>query len=106
MDLFHKWNSLTEDDIIKEIGIRLKNIRIQRNLSQEELGRMIGKSKSDISAIENGKPITMKSFIRLLRYVDRLEQLDKILLVSTISPYYVEEKKKERVVRKRKKRNI
>lgn len=38
-----------------ELGAKLREARLQRNLSQEELGAPLGMSRSTISGIETGK---------------------------------------------------
>ena len=36
-----------------EIGEKLRNLRVQKNLTQEELGELVGVQKAQISKIEN-----------------------------------------------------
>jgi transcriptional regulator with XRE-family HTH domain len=102
---FHPWYSLTEDQIIEEVGKRLKEIRLNQNLSQKEVGDLIGKGPEEISRTENGKPITMVSFLRILRALNKLELLDKALEVPKVSPMDLlkkQEKEKKRASKKRK----
>lgn len=102
---FHPWYALTEQQIIKELGIRLKSIRLNLNMSQKEVGEMIGKGPDEISKIENGKAITMVSFLRVLRALNKLENLDKAIEAPTISPLQMlkmEEKKRKRASKPRK----
>lgn len=40
--------------VMTELGIRLKTLRLQYNLTQEDLAQKLGVSKSVISAYENG----------------------------------------------------
>lgn len=54
---FYKWfiYLLSMDEIIKEIGERIKTLRIQNNLTQQELAdRLHYKSRSTINKIELG----------------------------------------------------
>ena len=39
----------------EEIGLRIKNLRKEKNLSQEELGEKIGISKQAVSYLESGR---------------------------------------------------
>ena len=41
-----------------EIGLKIKNLRQLKNLTQEELGERMGIRKSQVSRIENGKNMT------------------------------------------------
>ncbi|MBN1187728.1 MAG: helix-turn-helix transcriptional regulator [Bacteroidales bacterium] len=102
---FHPWYSLTEDQILSEIGKRLKEIRLNLDMSQKKLGELIGKAPDEISRIESGKPITLKSFLRILRALDKLENLDTAIQTPGISPIEMmkmEEKKRKRASKKSK----
>ena len=49
-------NKLTDKEKqLKDFGLRLKNIRIEKDLTQEELAQKIGTSKSVISGYETGR---------------------------------------------------
>ncbi|PWJ53399.1 DNA-binding XRE family transcriptional regulator [Dyadobacter jejuensis] len=55
-------------EIIKE----LKILRLEANLSQEQLGELIGYSSKVVSAIEAGKrPIGLKTLILWCKALDR-----------------------------------
>lgn len=49
------------------IGEAIKRTRQQKNLTQEELGKMVGVQKAQISRIENGKNLTFSTVIKLLK---------------------------------------
>jgi transcriptional regulator with XRE-family HTH domain len=102
---FHPWYALTEEQIINEIGSRLKAIRLNLNMSQKEIGDLIGKGADEISRIEGGKAITMVSFLRILRALNKLESLDRAIETPAISPLLMrkmEEKKRKRASKPRK----
>lgn len=102
---FHPWYALTEEQILKEIGKRLKTFRLNQNMTQQEIGEMIGKGADDISRIEHGKAMTMISFLRILRALNKLEYLDKILEPPKVSPMQMlkmEEKRRKRASKPRK----
>jgi len=49
------------------IGTVIKDARLKRNLTQEELGKLIGVQKSQISKIENNtKSVRMDTFLKVL----------------------------------------
>jgi len=48
------------------IGMRIKEARNARNLSQKELGERMGVQTSTISKIENGRNVTVATIIRVL----------------------------------------
>ena len=76
------WLFLTELEIVKEIGKRLKKIRLQHNLTQKELGEEVGLSVSTISLIENGKSTTIDSLIRILIRLNRIKDLESVFRVG------------------------
>lgn len=47
------------------IGEAIKQARLAKNLTQEELGQKVGVTKSQISRLEKGKSITIASLMRL-----------------------------------------
>lgn len=50
-----------------QVGEAIKNARIMQKLTQEELGRRIGVNKSQISKIERGANMTLRSYSRVFR---------------------------------------
>ena len=59
-----------EDDLKTElqayhIGEAIKQARLAKNLTQEQLGEKIGVQKSQRSRLERGKSITLSSLMRL-----------------------------------------
>jgi len=76
------WLFLTESEILKEVGIRLKKIRVQHNLTQKELSKEVGLSVSTISLIENGKPTSVESLIRILIRLNRIKDFESVFRVG------------------------
>ena len=48
-------------DSIENIGLMIRNERLRKGLTQEELGKRIGVGKAQISKIESGKGLTIKT---------------------------------------------
>lgn len=59
------------------IGERIRRIRLNKNYSQEQLGKMVGVTKVSISGYENGTR------------VPKLEQFEKLVTVLDVSPSYL-----------------
>lgn len=72
------WLFLTEVEILREIGKRLKKIRLQHNLTQKDLGEEVGLSVSTISLIEQGKSTTVESLIRILIRLNRMKEFESV----------------------------
>ena len=58
---------LSNPQIEQELGKRLKNRRLEMNLSQEQVAKRSGLSRRTITAIENGGGSTLTTLIALLR---------------------------------------
>lgn len=52
------------------IGEAIKQARLSRNLTQEQLGERIGVQRSQISRLEKGKSITVASLMKLFSAMD------------------------------------
>ena len=71
--------------ILREIGDRLKQARLDRNMTQAALSNLIGVSRRTIQKAEEGEVSTLKTVIALLRGLGLLDRLD-LLLPETLSP--------------------
>lgn len=58
------------------IGAAIRNARKQQNLTQEELGQMVGVQKAQISRIENGRNLTFATVLKLFRAMNISVNLD------------------------------
>lgn len=76
------WLFLTEGEILKEIGKRIKKIRVQHNLTQKDMAHEVGLSVSTISLIEQGKSTTLESLIRILIRLNRIKDLESVFRVG------------------------
>ena len=80
------WNSLSNSAIIEEVGKRLKDYRIRRKLTQQELANQAGISVFSVAQIERGKVVTMSVFLSVLRVLRLLENLELFIPEIGISP--------------------
>jgi putative transcriptional regulator len=78
--------SLNDKAVLEELGERLAQTRLERNLSQERLATEAGVSKATIERLEAGEPVKSTSLIRVLRSLGRLEALDHLLPEPLPSP--------------------
>ena len=67
------------------IGEAIKQARKSKNLTQEELGNLIGVKRAQISRIENGKNLTFSTIVRVFKAMGisaklEIENQDKIAL--------------------------
>ena len=76
----------TDFEILQEIGARLRGYRLQLNLSQSELATRAGINRTTIRDIEAGKDWQFSTFLKLLRALGRLENLNVLLPAPSVSP--------------------
>ena len=87
----------TDIEYLELLGNRVKDQRLNRNISQLEMADFCGVNRRTISLFENGKGIHLISFIRILRKLDMDEFLiDFIPELSNIDPFKTSFKKRER----------
>lgn len=82
MDLYVQ----TNDAIMRQIGSKLKELRIEKNMKQAELADASGVSVFTISSIENGKTTSLLTIVQLLRALEHLDYLNSFFQEETISP--------------------
>ena len=65
---------------IANIGLMIRNERLRKGLTQEELGERVGVGKAQISKIESGKGLTIKTVTKVL---DALGMSASVVLQNT-----------------------
>jgi transcriptional regulator with XRE-family HTH domain len=78
---------MSDETLLQEIGKRIARLRLERNLSQAQLAEQAGISKRTLGRLEYGSAATQLSlFLRVLRQLDLLERLEKLLPEPQPSP--------------------
>jgi len=72
--------------ILKDIGFKIKQNRLHKNITQKELSFLTGINRVKISDIENGKPFNMLQFISILRGLKELDVFNTFLPEPGINP--------------------
>lgn len=98
MDLYAQTNGA----IMRQIGSKLKELRIEKNMKQTELADAAGVSVFTISSVENGKATSLLTIVQLLRALEHLDYLNSFFQEEAMSPVAYaklmkKNKKKERV---------
>ncbi len=76
---------MTDQDIEKEIGERLKTIRLNRNITQKKLSEETLLSLTPIKSIEQGQG-KIATLIAILREYDLLDNIDNLIPKQETSP--------------------
>jgi transcriptional regulator with XRE-family HTH domain len=85
--------SLSETEILIELGRRLKRTRLSQNVTQQELAERAGVSPRTVSAVESGDDIRLSTLVRLLRALGRLGGIEALLPAPQISPLELVERR-------------
>ena len=78
--------TLTDKAILEELGARLARLRIDTGMTQAELAEQAGISKRTLERVEAGHTAQMKTMIRILRVLDLIEGLDRLVPESGPRP--------------------
>ena len=88
---------MTNNEILKVFGERIRKARIRQNLTQKEIAERSGMSVLTIKNVESGKKMQFASLISIIRVLGLLSQLESFLLIPEVSPLErLKHKKKER----------
>ena len=80
------WYSLSDSAIVEEITKRVKQKRLNLNMTQKELSEKTGLHVQTIKNFESGSSATVQTLIQLLRAFNELEFLDKFMPDPGVSP--------------------
>lgn len=80
------FSGLTDHGILQELGQRIARQRLNANVKQAELAYEAGVSRKTLSNLENGHSVQLDSLIRILRALNKLDQLSLLLPTPEVSP--------------------
>lgn len=96
----------TDEAVLSELGGRLAQVRLERNLTQAQLAAQAGVSKRTVERLESGGVATqLSSFIRVCRVLDVIERFDVLVpepVPSPIEQLKLRGRKRQRASAKRK----
>jgi len=82
----NNWLILSDPAIVNEICHNLKQIRLNKNISQAELANLSGLNRVTISRMEAGRSATLLTIIQVLRALDKLVILNAFNTEPEVSP--------------------
>jgi transcriptional regulator with XRE-family HTH domain len=92
---YKNWYALTDNAIVEALCKSIKQMRLNKNISQEELSERSGVNRITISRMETGKAINIMTLIQLLRALEKLDLLNYLNEEPEISPIMVMEAQKK-----------
>ncbi|GHT34090.1 hypothetical protein FACS189434_09640 [Bacteroidia bacterium] len=81
--------SMSNEAILNNLGMQIKQMRLNKDITQAQLGNMSGLSRTAIVEIEKTGMGSMNSFIQILRSLEKLEILNHFVTEAAISPIQI-----------------
>ena len=77
----------SDDTLLQEIGRRIADARLARNMTQAELAERAGMGVRTVQRLELGAAAThLSGFLRVCRVLGFLERLDALIPAEQVSP--------------------
>jgi transcriptional regulator with XRE-family HTH domain len=92
---------LSDDAVMKELGRRIAQLRVDSNYTQEHLAERAGLGKRTLERLEKGMQVQTSSLVRALRGLGQLNVLEGLLPSTDIRPMDLLRLKKNRRQRAR-----
>ena len=94
---------LSDTQLNKRIGEKLKSVRLKRNITQQSLAEASSISLSSVKKVENGEIGSFDTLLRMLRTLGMLESISQLVEDEQLSPseYYEMVNKTKKRSRKR-----
>ena len=77
---------MTDDMVIQAIGEYVRSVRLERNMTQEQLGERAGVHRTTVRDLELGKRSTLLTLIQVLRSLDQLQTLKHFKASKELNP--------------------
>jgi len=78
--------SMTTEEWEATLGRQLRDLRLRQNVDQRQLAEQAGVALNVVKNLEAGKGTTVKSLVKVLRALGRIEWLDTLAPAVSISP--------------------
>lgn len=76
----------TDEQILQELGTRLKTERIRQKMTQETFAKNCGVAKSTVERFEKGESVQLANLLKMLRTLHQLSGVELLLPVTEPSP--------------------
>jgi len=86
----------SDKELLRELGARVQALRLERNLSQDQVAEAAGLGRATVVRLEGGQGTTLLNFVQVLRVLGALEELENFLPAPGVSPLELLERKGKR----------
>jgi transcriptional regulator with XRE-family HTH domain len=76
----------TPEEMERELGQQLRDLRLRRNIDQRQLAEQAGVALNAVKNLENGRGATLSSLVKVLRALGRADWLKTLAPAVGISP--------------------
>jgi transcriptional regulator with XRE-family HTH domain len=76
----------TNETVLHELGRRVEQLRLARNLSRATLSHESGISSLTLARLEHGEPVSTENLVRVLRTLGLLERINTLVPEESRSP--------------------
>jgi transcriptional regulator with XRE-family HTH domain len=83
---YKNWSSMSDKALAEHIGHFIREKRLARNKTQQQLAHEAGVSRSTLSLLEKGEVVTVATLLQVLRVLDQLQVLDVFTIHPLVSP--------------------
>lgn len=97
---YKNWNAMSDQALAAFIGQFIRSKRIEQNITQAQLAKDAGISRSTLVLLEKGESASLGSLLQVLRMLNQLHVLAAFEMTPVISPLLMakeEMKKRQRV---------
>ena len=94
-------NLLSDDAVLAELGRRIAEERLARDMTQAWLAEAAGVAKRTVERLEGGESIQLGNLIRCLRRLDKLDGLERLLPPTPVNPLELLARRRRRRFRAR-----
>lgn len=77
---------LTDEALAAELGRRVAQTRLELNLTQAQVAERAGVSRRNVADLEGGRPVNMRGFLRILRTLGLVANLEALVPEPTPGP--------------------
>lgn len=77
---------LTDTAVLEELGLRIRQTRLSRNLTQSRVADEAGVSPPTVNKLEHGKPVQLITLVRTMRVLGLLDGLEAAIPEPSPSP--------------------
>ena len=77
-------------DVLRELGARLRTLRLRRNLRVKDLAARAGVGTRTIDRVEAGHSVGTDTLVRIMRGLGRIQAFETFVPAPELSPYEIE----------------